>query len=89
MSLRTRLLVGMALVAAVLVIVSAVLTITTRDELIGQIDARDCQRSRHPSTDRPAEMAGRFGEPPGHPPATSRSAAATPSRGTSTPTATS
>ena len=40
MSLRTRLLVGMAFVAAVLVAVAAVITSTTRDQLIGQIDDR-------------------------------------------------
>ena len=40
MSLRTRLLVGMAFVAVVLVLVATVITATTRDELIGQIDDR-------------------------------------------------
>ena len=40
MSLRTRLLVGMAFVAAVLVVVAAIITSTTRDQLIGQIDDR-------------------------------------------------
>ena len=40
MSLRTRLLVGMAFVAIVLVVVAVVVTSTTRDELIGQLDAR-------------------------------------------------
>ncbi len=40
MSLRARLLAGMALVAFVLVIVSAVVTLTTRGQLIDQIDDR-------------------------------------------------
>ncbi len=40
MSLRARLLAGMALVAVVLVVVSAIITITTRDLLIEQIDDR-------------------------------------------------
>jgi two-component system OmpR family sensor kinase len=40
MSLRTRLMVGMAFVAAVLVVVAAVITLTTRNQLIGQIDDR-------------------------------------------------
>ena len=40
MSLRTRLMVGMAFVAAVLVVVAAVITSTTRNQLIGQIDDR-------------------------------------------------
>jgi two-component system, OmpR family, sensor kinase len=67
MSLRMRLLVGMALVAAVLVIVSAVLTITTRDELIGQIDAR---LSAFATTEHgpPGGDGGPFGEPPEPPP---------------------
>jgi two-component system OmpR family sensor kinase len=63
MSLRTRLLVGMALVAAVLVIVSAVVTITTRDELIGQIDAR-LSAFATPGHGPPGRIGGRFGEPP-------------------------
>jgi two-component system OmpR family sensor kinase len=63
MSLRTRLLVGMALVAAVLVIVSAVVTITTRDELIGQIDAR-LSAFATPEHRRPGQGGGPFGEPP-------------------------
>ena len=40
MSLRARLLAGMALVAVVLVVVSAVITLTTRNLLIDQIDDR-------------------------------------------------
>ena len=40
MSLRTRLLVGMAFVAAVLAVVAVVITSTTRNQLIGQIDDR-------------------------------------------------
>jgi two-component system, OmpR family, sensor kinase len=40
MSLRARLLAGMAFVAAVLAIVSTVITITTRDQLMDQVDAR-------------------------------------------------
>lgn len=40
MSLRTRLLAGVGLVAIVLVIVSAVVTVTTRDQLIDQVDRR-------------------------------------------------
>ena len=40
MSLRARLLAGMALVAVVLVVVSAVITLTTRELLIEQIDDR-------------------------------------------------
>jgi two-component system OmpR family sensor kinase len=40
LSLRTRLLVGMAFVAIVLVVVAVIVTATTRDELIGQLDAR-------------------------------------------------
>jgi two-component system, OmpR family, sensor kinase len=40
MSLRSRLLAGMAVVAAVLVVVSAVITLTTRDQLIREIDQR-------------------------------------------------
>ena len=40
MNLRTRLLVGIAFVAVVLVVVALVVTGTTRNQLIGQIDAR-------------------------------------------------
>ena len=40
MNLRTRLLVGIAFVAVVLVVVALVVTATTRNQLIGQIDAR-------------------------------------------------
>ena len=40
MTLRTRLLVGMAFVAVVLVVVAVVVTATTRDQLIDQIDDR-------------------------------------------------
>lgn len=40
MSLRARVLAGMAVVAAVLVGVSVVLTLTTRDRLISQVDRR-------------------------------------------------
>src|SRR5262245_28903079 len=67
MSLRTRLLVGMALVAVVLVIVSAIVTITTRDELIGQIDAR-LTAFATPHHGPPGDGGGPFGEPPQGPP---------------------
>ncbi len=40
MSLRARLIAGMGFVAVVLVVVSVVITVTTRDQLIGQIDER-------------------------------------------------
>jgi two-component system OmpR family sensor kinase len=63
MSLRTRLLAGMALVAVVLVIVSAVITITTRDELIGQIDAR-LTAFAAPEHGPPRDGGGPFGQPP-------------------------
>jgi two-component system OmpR family sensor kinase len=67
MSLRTRLLVGMALVAVVLVIVSAVVTITTRDELIGQIDAR-LSAFAIPEHGPPNGRGGPLGRPPEPPP---------------------
>ena len=40
MSLRARLLAGMAFVAAILVLVSVVITVTTRDRLIAEVDGR-------------------------------------------------
>ena len=46
MSLRTRLLVGMAFVAAVLVVVAAIVTSTTRAQLVDQIDERLASYSR-------------------------------------------
>ena len=40
MSLRTRLLAGMAFIALVLIAVAATITITTRAHLLDQVDAR-------------------------------------------------
>ena len=40
MNLRTRLLVGMAFVAAVLVVVAVIVTSTTRAQLVDEIDDR-------------------------------------------------
>ena len=40
MSLRTRLLAGLAFVAIVLVVVAGVITVTTRDRLLDQVDSR-------------------------------------------------
>ena len=72
MILRTRLLVGMAVVAAVLVIVSAVVTITTRDELIGQIDDATVSVRDTRSTAPPGGAGGPSASLPSRPPATSR-----------------
>src|SRR6187402_3488681 len=58
MSLRARLLAGMAVVAIVLVVVSAVITLTTRGLLIDQIDDRLASFS-------PAGRADDFGRFPG------------------------
>jgi two-component system OmpR family sensor kinase len=59
-SLRTRLLVGIAFVAVVLVVVAFVVTATTRDQLIGQIDARLASfspREFHPRPPPPRDGA--------------------------------
>jgi two-component system OmpR family sensor kinase len=63
-SLRTRLLVGIAFVAVVLVVVAIVVTTTTRNQLIGQIDARLASFS--PREFHPPALAD--GEPRGGPP---------------------
>lgn len=72
MSLRARLLAGMALVAGVLVVVSAVTTLTTRDLLIEQIDDRlasfsPAQRfdefARFPTPDMTMPIPGSAGAP--------------------------
>ena len=52
MSLRARLLAGMAVIAAVLAIVSLIITTTTRDELIGQLDDRLMSFARGPELER-------------------------------------
>ena len=65
MRLRTRLLVGMALVAAVLAVVAVVITATTRNQLIGAIDTRlasfspgDGPRPDYDRGDRPQPPQG-------------------------------
>jgi two-component system OmpR family sensor kinase len=65
MSLRSRLLVGIAFVAAVLVVVALVVTVTTRNELIGQVDARlDSFSPRGHELPEGEEGAPRGGPPP-------------------------
>ena len=67
-TLRTRLLVGIAFVAVVLVVVALVVTATTRNQLIGQIDDRLASFSPggHDLTGR--EGGNPRGEPPPPPP---------------------
>lgn len=68
MSLRTRLLVGMAFVAAVLVVVAVIVTSTTRGQLVEQIDERLASYAggvRELGIDGPGEL---HGGPPGPPP---------------------
>lgn len=71
MSLRTRLLAGMALVAVVLVLVATVITLTTRDQLIGQVDDRLAQSARdQPPSDGSSSSSepAPGDEPPPEPP---------------------
>ena len=58
MSLRTRLLAGMALVAAVLVVVSVFITLATRERLIAQIDQRLASISPDQDGDRDGNVPG-------------------------------
>ncbi len=56
MSLRARLLAGMALVAVVLAVVATAITVTTREQLIGQVDDRLAQSARdQPPSDDSAD----------------------------------
>ena len=85
MSLRTRLLVGMAFVAAVLAVVAVVITSTTRNQLIGQIDDRLASFSpggRWSPYENPAHPAN----PTTNRPTVGQSVRVTPSRDMSTPT---
>ena len=83
MSLRTRLLVGMAFVAAVLAVVAVVITSTTRNQLIGQIDDRLASFS--PGGTLAAATASPA-NPTTNRPTVGQSVRATPSRDMSMPT---